>query len=215
MTFPTLRVEVQDIPDWRWYSTRDEDGRSKLVRRLGDRVAEIRWDGEWWQWTIVGDEKVALLRGHGGRLTEALVAAENAQPYRIQSCPSWCGSDHSSKLESDNSRFHSTFDEITVGEGRAVAEVGTCCFTGPDCDSQYGPVVYVSGLADNELTVAEAERLRSALAAAIVRAENVGSLRQEDAEQCRQSSIRQRTSFDMRRFALPLACENRDSSRAA
>ncbi|MEV6346541.1 hypothetical protein [Actinoplanes sp. NPDC051851] len=214
LTFPALRVAVEDISDWRWYAVREEGCGVKLVRRLGVRTAEIRWDDQWWRWQILDEKRAVLMHGQGGRLTEALAEAEDAQPYEYSPCPTWCRDDHAFKF-GDNSQFHSIDDDITVSEGRKTATVSTCYTSAPCSDAAYGPVVYVGGLDDCEMTVTEAEALRAALARAIERAEEAQELRARDDERRRQSSIRQRTSVEMRNLALPLACEYTEGLRAA
>jgi len=213
LTFPALRVAVEEIADWRWYAV-PENGQVKLVRRLGVRIAEIRSDGQWWRWQILDGNQSVLMDGCGGRLTEALIGAEDAQPYEYPSCPAWCGDDHSTRF-GDNSRFHSIEDEITVGSGGQTATVGTSYTSAPHPDAAYGPVVYVGGLDDCDMTVVEAEAVRVALALAIERAEEAQQLSARDGERRRQSSIRQRTSTDMRSYAPPLACEHIEGPRAA
>lgn len=215
LTFPTLRVPAGELSDWRWYAAEEGADRVKLVRRLGERIAEIRWDGQWWRWEILDADRSVLMRGQGGRLSEALVGAEEAQPYQAPPCPAWCRSGHSSKPVGDNSRFHSIDDEITVSEGRKTAMVSTCYSSGPFPDDAYGPVVCVGGLDDCDMTVAEAQTLRAALARAIERAEEAQEVRDHDAELHRQSIIRQRTNADLRKYALPLACESTDGRQAA
>ncbi|GAA2654591.1 DUF6907 domain-containing protein [Paractinoplanes durhamensis] len=213
LTFPTLRAAVEEIADWRWYAV-PENSKVKLVRRLGARIAEIRWDGHWWRWQILDGKQSVLMNGSGGRLTEALIGAELAQPYEYPVCPAWCADDHSTR-SGDNSRFHSIEDEITVGSGGKTATVGTCCTSAPHPDAAYGPVVYVGGLDDCDMTVAEAEALRVALARAIERAAEAQQLSVRDGERRRQSSIRQRTSMDMRSYAPPLAGEKFEGLRVA
>lgn len=213
LTFPALRVEVEEISDWRWYAAQESD-QVKLVRRLGVRTAEIRWDGQWWRWQILDGKQSVLMYGQGGRLTEALIDAEEAQPYEYPSCPAWCRDSHSLKF-GDNSRFHSIDDEITVSKGGKTATISTCYTSAPNPDAAYGPVVYVGGLDDCEMTVVEAEAMRAALARAIERAEEAQQLRARDDELRRQSSIRQRTSMDMRSYAPPLGCEHIEGLRAA
>jgi hypothetical protein len=214
LTFPALRVAIEEIPDWRWYAVNDETEGVKLVRRLGIRTAEIRWDGQWWRWQVLDGKQAVVMRGTGGRVTEALLAAEEAQPYDYPPCPAWCRDDHI-KIFSDNSRFHSIDDEITVGEGKKVATISTCYSSAPHSDDAYGPVVHVGGLDECEMTVSEVEALRAILARAIERAEEAQSLREQDGERRRQSSIRQRTSADMRSYASPLECEFAEGLHAA
>jgi hypothetical protein len=213
LTFPALRVAVEEIADWRWYAVADS-GQVKLVRRLGVRVAEILWDGQWWRWQILDGKQSVLLRGHGGRLTEALIGAEQAQPYEYPPCPAWCVDDHSTRL-GDNSRFHSSNEDFTVSHGSKTATIGICYASAPHPDDAYGPVVYVSGLDDCEMTAVEAEAMRAALARAIERAEEARQIRDREDELRRQSRIRQRTSMDMRSCAPPLACEHIEGPRAA
>jgi hypothetical protein len=214
LIFPILNTSVSAITDWRWYAVRDGDGAS-LVRRLGQRRAEIRWDGDWWRWEILDDRDRCLFSGQGGRLTQALVAAESAQPYQIPACPTWCSRDHSNEQHLDAVRLHSACQEITIGEGRDTAAVGVTLLTGPDDEPHGGPTVYLSGLADVELTVAETSVLRAALATAIERTEEAAQVWREDCEQHRQARVRQRTSLEMRRYADPLVNEIDSQPKAA
>jgi hypothetical protein len=149
LIFPVLNKSVSAIADWRWYAMKDGD-EVFLVRRLGQRQAEIRWDGDWWRWQILDAGDRCLFAGRGGRLTEALVEAESAHPYQVPACPTWCTLDHSNERPSDTARFHSTSHEIVIGRGSDTATVGASLFTGADDEDYNEPTVYLSGLSDAE-----------------------------------------------------------------